>query len=91
MEISHINIYGYMYCFLINNVMTKYDDLFERVMNQTFISSSINYENYNSRTDDELAKELKDLESQDSKTFRSDKSRKINDIKKEIASRKNKQ
>ena len=71
--------------------MTKYDDLFERVMNQTFISSSINYENYNSRTDDELAKELKDLESQDSKTFRSDKSRKINDIKKEIASRKNRQ
>lgn len=68
--------------------MTKYDDLFNSLMERTIISSSMNYENYGNRTDKELKDELKDLKSQDSKYFRADKNKKSEDIKKEIDKRK---
>lgn len=67
--------------------MTRYDDLFNSLMERAFISSSMNYENYKNRTDQELKDELDDLNSQDSKHFRSDKDKKSEDIKKELDKR----
>ena len=46
--------------------MTKYDDLFDSIMERTIISSSMNYENYGNRTDQELKDELEDLKTQTS-------------------------
>ena len=68
--------------------MTKYDDLFNSLMERTIISSSMNYENYSNRTDQELKDELNDLKSQDKKHFRADKDKKSEDIEKEIDKRK---
>ena len=68
--------------------MTKYDDLFNSLMERTIISSSLNYENYSNRTDQELKDELNDLKSQDKKHFRADADKKSEDIKKEIDKRK---
>ena len=68
--------------------MTKYDDLFNSLMERTIISSSMNYENYSNRTDQELKDELKDLKSQDKKHFRANIDKKSQDIKKEIDKRK---
>lgn len=70
--------------------MTKYDDLFNRLMERTILSSSMNYENYKNRTDSELNDELNDLKSQDKKHFRADVKKKSEDIKKEINLRKGK-
>lgn len=70
--------------------MTKYDDLFNRLMERTILSSSMNYENYKNRTDSELNDELNDLKSQDKKHFRADVKKKSEDIKKEINLRKEK-
>lgn len=68
--------------------MTKYDDIFNRFMEHTILSSSMNYENYSNRTDQELKDELNDLKTQDPKHFRADKDKKSEDIKKEIENRK---
>ena len=70
--------------------MTKYDDLFNSLMERTIISSSLNYENYGNRTDQELKDEMDDLKSQDNKHFRADVDKKAEDIKKEIDKRKSK-
>ena len=70
--------------------MKKYDDLFNRLMERTILSSSMNYENYKNRTDSELNDELNDLKSQDKKHFRADVKKKSEDIKKEINLRKGK-
>ena len=67
--------------------MTKYDSLFNSLMERTIISSSMNYENYKNRTDQELKDELDDLKSQDSKHFRANKDKKSEEIKKEIDKR----
>lgn len=68
--------------------MTKYDRLFNSLMEHTIISCSMNYENYSNRTDQELKDELDDLKSQDKKHFRADMDKKTQDIKKEIEKRK---
>ena len=68
--------------------MTRYDDLFKSLMESNFVSTSMNYENYDERTDDELDSELKDLNSQSDKHFRADKQKKTTDIEKEIEKRK---
>ena len=67
--------------------MNNFDKLFESLMQDTFISTSLNYEDYTNRTDDELKSELDDLSKQDPKTFRANLDKKKQDINKEIESR----
>ena len=67
--------------------MKNFDKLFESIMQDSFISTSLNYENYKDRTDDELKGELDDLNKQDPKTFRADIDKKKQDISKEMKSR----
>jgi hypothetical protein len=57
-------------------------------MERTIISSSMNYENYKNRTDQELKDELEDLKTHERKHFRADANKKSDDIKKEIDKRK---
>tara|TARA_A100001011_G_C14070119_1_gene739893 strand:- start:639 stop:860 length:222 start_codon:yes stop_codon:yes gene_type:complete len=67
--------------------MDNFDKLYESLMQDTFVSASLNYEDYKNRTDDELKSELDDLNKQDPKTFRANLSKKKQDINKEIESR----
>lgn len=67
--------------------MNKYDKLFENIMRENMISTSLNYEDYKNRTDDELKAELDDLNKQDPKTFRANIQTKKQDINKEIKRR----
>jgi len=67
--------------------MDNYNTTFNRIMSECFVSSSLNFENYSNRTDSELQDELKDLKSQAPDSFRSDISKKIKDLEKEIKSR----
>ena len=67
--------------------MNKYDKLFESIMRDNMISTSLNYEDYKNRTDDELKAELDDLKKHDPKTFRANIKTKKQDIDKEIKRR----
>lgn len=67
--------------------MDNFDKLYESLMQDTFVSASLNYEDYKNRTDDELKSELDDLNKQDPKTFRANLDKKKQDINKEIESR----
>ena len=67
--------------------MKNFDKLFESLMQSSFISTSLNYEDYKNRTDDELKGELDDLNKQDPKTFRTNIDKKKQDISKEMKSR----
>lgn len=67
--------------------MNNFDNLFESLMQDTFVSTSLNYEDYKNRTDDELKAEIDDLNKQDPKTFRANLDKKKQDINKEIESR----
>ena len=68
--------------------MEQYDNLFNSIMESYFVSSSLNYEDYKERTDDELKGELDDLGKQDPKHFRANIDKKVTDIKKEMDRRK---
>lgn len=70
--------------------MNKYDKLFENIMRDNMISTSLNYEDYKNRTDDELKAELDDLNKHDPKTFRANIKTKKQDIDKEIKRRSSK-
>ena len=68
--------------------MDNYDTLFKAIMEENFISASLNYENYKDRTDEELDGEEKDLKKQDPKHFRANIDKKLSDIQKEKDRRK---
>jgi hypothetical protein len=68
--------------------MKKFDKLFENLMHESFVSTSLNYEDYTDRTDDELKAELDDVDKQDPKHFRSDVKKKRQDINDEMKKRK---
>lgn len=67
--------------------MNKYDKLFENIMRDNMISTSLNYEDYKNRTDSELKAELDDLNKHDPKTFRASIETKKQDIDKEMKRR----
>lgn len=67
--------------------MDNFNKLFESLMQDAFVSTSLNYEDYKNRTDDELKAELDDLNKQDPKTFRANIDKKKQDISKEIKAR----